>query len=45
MKLEYIIKRAVYADKNLYAVETMDNRLIKKAVGLNSTNLTFQDYI
>jgi hypothetical protein len=45
MKLEYIIKRAVYASKKLYAVECQDGRLIKKAVGLNSKQLIFQDYI
>jgi hypothetical protein len=45
MKLEYEIKRAVYADKKVYAVETLDGRLIKKAVGLNSKELNFQDYI
>jgi hypothetical protein len=45
MKLEYTIKRAVYASKKLYAVECTDGRLIKKAVGMNSNQLTFQDYI
>jgi hypothetical protein len=45
MKLEYSIKRAVYASKKLYAVECTDGRLIKKAVGMNSNQLTFQDYI
>jgi hypothetical protein len=45
MKLEYSIKRAVYASKKFYAVECTDGRLIKKAVGMNSNQLTFQDYI
>jgi hypothetical protein len=45
MKLEYEIKRAVYGSKKTYAVETLDGRLIKKAVGLNSNCFTFQDYI
>lgn len=41
MKLEYVISKAVYARPKLYSVETKDGRLIKKAVGMNSRQLTF----
>ena len=44
MKLEYEIKRAIYPDKKLYAVETTTNRIIKKAVGMNSKQLTIDNY-
>ena len=45
MKLEYLIEKAVYADKKLYAVITKDGSLIKKAVGLNSNCLSYEDYV
>jgi hypothetical protein len=44
MKLEYKIYRAIYLDKKLYAVETTDNKIIKKAVGMNSKQLTIDNY-
>jgi len=44
MKLEYEIKRGIYLDKKLYAVETTNDKIIKKAVGMNSRQLSIDDY-
>jgi hypothetical protein len=44
MKLEYIIDKAIYAGKKLYAVITRDGTEIIKAAGLNKKQLTFNDY-
>lgn len=48
MKLEYGIKKAIYAGKKLYAVETIDGKEIIKAAGFNKLQLNFdvfKDYI
>jgi len=45
MKLEYNINKAIYLGKKVYAVDRTDGEIIKKAVGMNSKQLSMQDYI
>jgi DNA polymerase type B, organellar and viral len=44
LKLEYIITEAFFIADKTYAIKTLEGKIVKRAKGINSDSLSFDDY-
>jgi hypothetical protein len=45
LKLEYVIKEGYFIADKVYAFKTVDDKLVKRAKGVDSSSLKYEDYI